>query len=64
MDKEILNEYILNIKPIGKGVYGTVYLAYDQRKKRKVAIKEVCLPLRITKITSSRSLSLRTFYNE
>ena len=41
VQKEILNEYILNIKPIGKGVYGTVYLAYDQLKKGKLQLKNL-----------------------
>lgn len=28
------------MKPIGKGLYGTIYLAYDQVNNREVAIKE------------------------
>jgi len=36
-----LNQYMVNLEPIGKGVYGIVYLAYDKSKKRRVAIKEL-----------------------
>lgn len=41
MQQKELNQYMVSLEPIGKGVYGIVYLAYDKFKKRKVAIKEL-----------------------